>query len=141
MVLVLQAEISDGQMNNPIFICFQSVPLRQDSECCHRIGESCLKILLYSMAHYLEMTNCCQHRKHCLNDHSHVPSPSLTDLHTLRIALFRVKPAVCKHYHLAAEFLNQRVKLGVVHIGSRSCPPGYKSKLVDNKVEFTSNND
>ncbi len=90
------------------------------------------------MCYFLEMTYCGQHRKHCLYNHSHIPRASLAHFHILRITRSRVKADVGQHYHSLVKLFYQRMKLAVMHIGSGSCPTGYKAKLVEQKAELAS---
>ncbi len=143
MVLVLglsKAELSHGEFNEAILIRFKAMPLHEDIEDSHSVGQSGFKVIPDSMPYFFEMTDGGEHGEHCLNDHTLIPYPARTDLHVDWITRFGVKGSVGENDHLFFKLFNQRLEGGIIDIGHIGSPVHHQSILVEYKTELSSNN-
>src|SRR5215218_8692114 len=134
MVLVLQTELSDGQMHPAVLVGVQPVPLRQQVEGCHREGQPCLEVAPGPMRHTLDVTYCVQHGEHRLDHHAHVPLPSLAYQQVSGVASFEGEKVVSQHDHLLLVIANHRLEDRVMHVSSSTLPIYNQPPLVEQQT-------
>ncbi len=92
------------------------------------------------MPQLFEVADHCQHGENCLNHHPVVPLSPWTNLQVCGVACFGMKLTVCQDNHPLLKLTNQRLKGGVMDIGSRTVPSTYQAPLIEQQAEFTADN-
>lgn len=118
---------------------FQSVPLHQDVEGHHQVGQVSPKTAPGQMSHHFAAPYGSHHGKGGFHSHPHVPLSPSADLDVGRVALGAVKSGVGQDDHPSVVVL-QKVSEGlVVNVGSSAVPIGDQAQLVDHDAELAPN--
>ena len=136
MVLLSQAELSDGEMDKAILIRLKPVPLDQDIESGHGEGQTSLEIEPRPMTDLLEMTNDGQHRQDGFDHHTYIPGAARADFHVGRVACFGMEAGIGQDDHLLTKLGYQGLEGRVMHIGRVTAPSDDQAELVQDKAEL-----
>lgn len=82
------------------------------------------------MGYTFEMADGGQHRQHGFNNHADIPSFWFADLQILGITLFRMETMISQNDHSFFKRPDQRMKEGIMNIGSGTIPITYQTFLV-----------
>ena len=120
MVLVeLETEFGDRQMDESVFIRFETVPLHQQVEGSHGETQSCLEVVPNTMHHFLEVPDQGEHREYGFHHHALIPLPTFAEFEVGGVSLTGMETRITQHHHLVLKSLNQVLKSGVVRL--RGC--------------------
>lgn len=67
MLVGLQAELRNREMHDAVFVRFETVPLDEDIEGCHRPSQTHLEVAPHAMHRFLKVITERQHRQHSFN--------------------------------------------------------------------------
>ena len=140
MVLVSEAELSDGKFDEALFIREKSVPACQDVEGGHHPSQMGFEIVPAAMKQPLEIADGRQHRKHRFDEHPEIVLSSPTDFQVRGITALGVKMGIPKDDHLPIKLLDKGMEHAVMHISRRTIPSRDLSPLVEGQTELSSHN-
>ena len=88
MASLSQAKLRQREMNDPLSIRFEPVPLDEEIKGGQRKGQPGLECRPGPMRDFFQMTDTTQHREHALHQHPGIPQTPITQFEIGRIALF-----------------------------------------------------
>ena len=139
MVLVgLQTELSNGDMNEAVFIGLQAIPLHQQVEYGHSEGQAHGEVFPHPMHYLLEMTHQSEHGEHRLYPHTLVPLTTLAELEVGRVSVFGMKSQVSQDNHLVFKLGDKVLEASVVDIGGVTVPSCNQSQVIEHQTQLAS---
>ena len=141
MVLLLKAELSDGKADESVVIGLESMPLNENVEQSHCIGQSALEVGPNAVSDLLEMADRCQHREDGLDDHAAIPLTAPADFEIGRMPVLLLKPLITEDHHLVGHGVNQVLESrSVVDIGCVTGPIHDQTEVIDQITQLAANN-
>src|SRR6266487_5176222 len=139
-ISLLQTKFSDREGHETRRVGLEAMPLNQHVEGGHSKREARLKIRPAPMHDLFEMADERQHREHCLDEHTVLPLPALTQFEIRGIPLRGMEAGVAQDDHPPLNLLNQPLKGVVRNIGGGTRPPHDQPPLVEQQTKFPANN-
>ena len=99
-MVLLQAELGDGQMNDAVLVEAQAMPLDQYIEGRQDKGHPGSEIVGLLVSDLFEMTDGREHRQHRFDQHARIPGAALADLHIGWIQGVAMEAGIDQDHHL-----------------------------------------
>jgi hypothetical protein len=114
--------------------------LCQDIESGHAPNHTGLEIGAHAMLHLLTMEDGGQPRVRYFYQHTHVPCPTLTDLHVGWVPGLGMQTGSRQDDHRVGKLGAQRLKMGLVDVGRGDAPGSDQAPLMQDHTECTADN-
>jgi hypothetical protein len=106
-MVLLQAELGDGQMNHALPVGDQAVPLDQKIEGRKAKRHAASEMVGPLMCDLFEMADRRQHRQHCFDQHARIPGTALAHLHIGWIRGVAMQAGIHQNHHLLGKLGHQ----------------------------------
>src|SRR5713226_5165073 len=137
---ILQTKFSDREGHEARRVGLEAMPLDQHIEGGHSKREPRLKIRPHAVHDPLAMADKCQHREHCLYQHTVLPLAPRTQFEVSRIALGGVEAGITQDDHASVKLSNEPLKGVIRDIGGVTRPGHHQPPLIQQQTEFPANN-
>src|SRR5574341_452251 len=128
-------------MNESIVIRLESMPLNENIEQSHCIGQTAFEIGPNTMDDFLEMADCSKHRQDRFDQHPGVPLTAFAQFEVSGIPILLSETFIAQYHHPVGNAINQFLKGGaIIDISRVASPLDDQTEMVDQQAQFSAHN-